>query len=124
MLAASSCVQEPNCELGTWPIPEDCPISRHEVCIGTAAAVVAFSDGSERSCIDYVCSDEWRVVEARCTALGGGSGGGGGGEECVDSSSCCRVCDQGQACGDTCIDLDLTCSAGDGCACNPSELCR
>lgn len=32
--------------------------------------------------------------------------------------SCCRVCDQGKACGDTCIEATDTCTAGAGCACN------
>lgn len=40
--------------------------------------------------------------------------GCGGGED----SKCCRVCDAGKACGDTCIDASLTCSAPSGCACN------
>jgi hypothetical protein len=31
---------------------------------------------------------------------------------------CCKVCDIGKACGDTCIAANLTCTAGDGCACD------
>jgi len=37
---------------------------------------------------------------------------GGGGDEC------CRVCDVGKACGDTCIAMTATCTVGSGCACN------
>lgn len=40
-----------------------------------------------------------------------GCGGGGG-------DKCCKVCDQGKACGDTCIAENLTCTAPVGCACN------
>lgn len=39
-------------------------------------------------------------------------GCGGGGD------SCCKVCDVGKACGDTCIASNATCTAGSGCACN------
>lgn len=31
---------------------------------------------------------------------------------------CCRICSDGQACGDTCIARGLTCNVGPGCACN------
>jgi hypothetical protein len=41
-----------------------------------------------------------------------GCGGGG------DSSSCCKVCDVGKACGDTCIAATDTCRSSGGCACN------
>lgn len=30
---------------------------------------------------------------------------------------CCKVCDDGKPCGDTCIDADDTCHVGAGCAC-------
>lgn len=39
-------------------------------------------------------------------------------EEGGDGGSCCRVCDTGKACGDSCIDVDFTCSQPAGCACN------
>lgn len=32
--------------------------------------------------------------------------------------SCCKVCSQGKACGDTCIAVDATCSQPAGCACD------
>lgn len=44
-----------------------------------------------------------------CSSDGGGPTG---------SSSCCKVCKTGKACGDTCIARSSTCSAGRGCACN------
>lgn len=39
-------------------------------------------------------------------------GCGGGGD------SCCKVCSEGKACGDTCIAANQTCSTPAGCACN------
>jgi hypothetical protein len=33
-------------------------------------------------------------------------------------SSCCRVCKEGKACGDSCIAKNRTCTKGSGCACN------
>lgn len=33
-------------------------------------------------------------------------------------SSCCKVCSEGKACGDTCIAKNETCRVGSGCACN------
>lgn len=35
-------------------------------------------------------------------------------------SSCCRVCETGRACGDTCIASDAICNQPDGCACDAS----
>lgn len=38
---------------------------------------------------------------------------------CKDSTgSCCKVCRDGKACGDTCISKSDTCTKGPGCACN------
>lgn len=34
-----------------------------------------------------------------------------------DSSGCCKVCTNGQACGDSCISWSYTCHKGPGCAC-------
>ena len=42
---------------------------------------------------------------------------------CVEETSCCKVCDSGKACGDTCIDSDSSCSVSDGCACDPEDIC-
>ncbi|HEY0038543.1 MAG TPA: hypothetical protein VGB66_17730 [Longimicrobium sp.] len=33
-------------------------------------------------------------------------------------SSCCKVCKEGKACGDSCIARNRTCTKGSGCACN------
>ena len=38
-------------------------------------------------------------------------------------SNCCMVCDNGQACGDACIDASLNCQQIGGCACDPDEVC-
>ena len=43
-------------------------------------------------------------------APGGGSGSG-----------CCKICQVGQACGDTCISRSYTCHVGPGCSCNASS---
>lgn len=32
--------------------------------------------------------------------------------------SCCRVCESGKACGDSCISRSSTCNRPAGCACN------
>jgi len=42
---------------------------------------------------------------------------------CIPADKCCRVCDAGQACGNTCIAANKTCHKGRGCACNAAELC-
>jgi len=41
---------------------------------------------------------------------------GSGGIE--SSGTCCRVCSTGKACGDSCINHDLTCHQSPGCACD------
>jgi hypothetical protein len=40
------------------------------------------------------------------SACGGGAG------------NCCKVCSEGEACGDSCIAKNETCTKGAGCACN------
>jgi hypothetical protein len=43
-------------------------------------------------------------------------------DDCAeDQDNCCRVCVEGKACGDSCIQENLTCRVGDGCACNQCE---
>ena len=37
---------------------------------------------------------------------------------CGGGGDCCKVCTKGKTCGDTCIALNQTCTAGAGCACN------
>ena len=42
---------------------------------------------------------------------------------CIPAEQCCKVCDAGQACGDSCISRKKTCHKGRGCACNAAEIC-
>jgi hypothetical protein len=37
---------------------------------------------------------------------------------CGEDDGCCKYCDEGKACGDTCISRSSTCHEGSGCACN------
>ena len=37
---------------------------------------------------------------------------------CDSNGGCCRVCQTGKACGDSCISRSETCRVGSGCACN------
>lgn len=53
------------------------------------------------------------VASSGCEVENGDGGGGGGGY-----AGCCKVCDIGKACGDTCISRDYDCHVGPGCACN------
>jgi hypothetical protein len=34
------------------------------------------------------------------------------------AATCCKICSDGKACGDSCIEATKTCEAGPGCACN------
>ncbi len=45
-------------------------------------------------------------------------------EVCLPEPSCCRVCVEGVACGDTCIDPEDECSVEQGCACDEVEVCK
>ena len=42
---------------------------------------------------------------------------------CRERSSCCKVCGEGKACGNSCIRADYNCRKGGGCSCNASEIC-
>ena len=42
---------------------------------------------------------------------------------CIPASQCCKVCDRGQACGNSCISRKKTCHKGRGCACDAVEIC-
>ena len=42
---------------------------------------------------------------------------------CIPAAQCCKVCDKGKACGNSCIARAYTCHKGRGCACNASEVC-
>jgi hypothetical protein len=52
-----------------------------------------------------------------------GSAPSGAGEPGAVSSSCCRICVTGKACGGSCIAKTATCNQPTGCACNgPSDV--
>jgi hypothetical protein len=42
---------------------------------------------------------------------------------CTPEAACCKVCDKGKACGDSCISRQYDCHKGKGCACDRSDLC-
>lgn len=43
--------------------------------------------------------------------------------KCIPADKCCRICDKGKACGNSCISRKLVCHKGRGCACDASDLC-
>jgi hypothetical protein len=43
---------------------------------------------------------------------------------CVPVEECCKVCDKGKACGNSCIRESFTCHRGRGCACDVEEICE
>jgi hypothetical protein len=42
---------------------------------------------------------------------------------CIPQSECCKVCDKGKACGNSCISRAKNCHKGRGCACDAAEIC-
>jgi hypothetical protein len=46
------------------------------------------------------------------------------GRSCIPREQCCRICDRGKACGNSCISRNYTCHKGRGCACDSAEVCR
>lgn len=44
--------------------------------------------------------------------------------ECTPRADCCRVCNQGKACGGSCIRRSLECHKPDGCACDAEDVCE
>jgi len=42
---------------------------------------------------------------------------------CIPADKCCKVCDEGQACGNSCISRAKTCHKGRGCSCDATEIC-
>ncbi|HEY8076277.1 MAG TPA: hypothetical protein VIF62_19260 [Labilithrix sp.] len=44
-------------------------------------------------------------------------------DACIPPIKCCRICTQGQACGNTCIAKDKQCHKGRGCACDVGDVC-
>ncbi len=92
--------------------------------------------------------EEFREAQREARAAGRGLWNGGGGDDpesstglpqddrqrarqspslaqgqCIPASECCKVCSQGQACGDSCIRASSTCRKGRGCACDKTEVC-
>ena len=43
--------------------------------------------------------------------------------KCTPVNQCCKVCDKGQACGNSCISRAKTCHKGKGCACDAADIC-
>ncbi|WP_146648281.1 hypothetical protein [Labilithrix luteola] len=48
---------------------------------------------------------------------------GRGAAACIPADKCCRVCDAGRACGNSCISASKQCHKGRGCSCNAEEIC-
>jgi hypothetical protein len=44
--------------------------------------------------------------------------------ECIQRSECCKVCNAGKACGNSCISRRYNCHKGRGCACDAEEVCE
>jgi hypothetical protein len=42
---------------------------------------------------------------------------------CVPADRCCKVCDEGLACGNSCISRKKQCHKARGCACQATEIC-
>ncbi len=42
---------------------------------------------------------------------------------CRHRSSCCRICSDSQACGDSCVSVSKTCGQEPGCACDAVGIC-
>lgn len=42
---------------------------------------------------------------------------------CIPAEKCCKVCEAGKACGNSCISQGKQCHMGRGCSCNAAEVC-
>lgn len=42
---------------------------------------------------------------------------------CIPANKCCKICEAGQACGNSCISASKQCHKGRGCSCNAAEVC-
>ena len=42
---------------------------------------------------------------------------------CIPAEECCKVCDTGKACGNSCVSRKSNCHKGPGCACNSEDVC-
>jgi hypothetical protein len=45
-------------------------------------------------------------------------------DACIPADQCCKICDRGRACGNSCIHATYRCHKGRGCACNAEEVCQ
>jgi hypothetical protein len=45
-------------------------------------------------------------------------------KSCIPADKCCKICDEGKACGNSCISRSKNCHKGRGCACNAAEVCE
>jgi hypothetical protein len=63
------------------------------------------------------------AIVAATIALLGPTGTALSAPPCVPAERCCKICDTGQACGNSCISRNKQCHKGHGCACNASEVC-
>ncbi len=43
---------------------------------------------------------------------------------CIPADQCCKICDAGKACGNSCISRKFNCHKGRGCACNAENVCE
>jgi hypothetical protein len=43
---------------------------------------------------------------------------------CIPAEQCCKRCDKGKACGNSCISRSKNCHKGRGCACDAEEICE
>lgn len=46
-----------------------------------------------------------------------------GAPACIPASKCCKICDVGKACGNSCISRSKNCHKGRGCSCDAEEVC-
>ena len=58
------------------------------------------------------------VPPERASAIGDGKA-----PACIAAEKCCKICDAGRACGNSCISAKKQCHKGRGCACNAAEIC-
>lgn len=58
------------------------------------------------------------VVAAAPSTAGSRSG------RCTPREECCKICDEGKACGNSCIRRSYNCHKGVGCACDAESVCE
>jgi hypothetical protein len=47
-----------------------------------------------------------------------------GAPACIPASKCCKICNAGKACGNSCISASKSCHKGRGCSCDAGEVCE